>query len=309
VDLSIIIVSYNTKVMTIDCIKSIVEQTHLKCYEILVIDNASSDDSVDEIKKLFPFVKVIESNENLGFAAANNLAVKEAIGNYLLLLNPDTLILDQAIDRLYSFARSWKKEAIFGGRTYLGDGTLDPTSCWKKPTLWSVACFAFGFTAIFKRNIFFDPESYGQWMRDSVRNVDIVTGCFLLLKKSTWEKLKGFSPAFFMYAEEADLCLRALKKDIQPVIFPEAKIIHYGGASEKIVSDKMVRMLKAKLTLIRKHWVSQLAIWLGSQFYLMGTFVRAWSPFGLLSPSEKVLQWRDIWRRRHEWAVDDESSH
>jgi len=301
-ELSIIIISYNTKDMTIECIRSVIEQTKEVDYQLIVLDNNSSDGSAQAIKSNFPDVQLIESKENLGFAKGNNVAALEASGEHLLLLNPDTLILDHAIDRLYAFARLSQGEGIFGGRTYLGDGTLDPTSCWKKPSLWSLFCFAVGLTAAFKRNRFFDPESYGSWQRDSVREVDIVTGCFLLLKKETWDRLNGFSPDFFMYAEEADLCLRAKEAGVQPVIFPDAKIIHYGGASEKVVADKMVRMLTSKVKLIRKHWNTRLAVWLGTVFYLTGAYIRAWNPVGVLFPSEKALQWREIWARRKEWA-------
>jgi len=304
-DVSIIIVSFNTRQMTIDCIKSVIEQTKQIDYELIVLDNNSSDGSVEAIIAEFPNINLIANKTNLGFACGNNLATREAKGKWLLLLNPDTVVLDHAINKLLAFAKSWRDEGIFGGRTYLGDGTFDPTSCWKKPSLWSVFCFALGLTALFKRNVFFDSESYGGWMRDTVRNVDIVTGCFLLLKKETWSKLNGFSSDFFMYAEEADLCLRALSIGVQPVIYPDAKIIHYGGASETIVADKMVRMLKAKVTLIHKHWNNKVSIRFGEYFYIIGAFIRAWNPVGILYPSKKVIQWREIWIRRNEWAYNN----
>ena len=104
---------------------------------------------------------------------------------------------------------------------------------------------------------------------NNIRPVDIITGCFLLLSKQSWDKLNGFSPDFFMYVEEADLCLRAIQIGVQPILYPEAKIIHYGGASEKIVADKMVRMLKAKNTLLRKHWRPPFLVWLGSRLYVL----------------------------------------
>lgn len=299
---SIIIVSYNTRDMTIDCIKSVIEQTTQVSYELIILDNNSSDGSAEAIKSTFPEIKLISLNENIGFARGNNIAANEAKGKYLLLLNPDTVVLDHAIDTLVSFAEEQKFEGIFGGRTYLGDGTFDPTSCFRKPSLWSLFCFATGLTAIFKRNKFFDPESYGRWQRDTIRNVDIATGCFLLLKKQSWSILNGFSPDFFMYAEEADLCLRAIKLGIQPIICPDAKIIHYGGASEKILADKMVRMLKSKIILLNKHWENRLSVKLGTYFYISGAFIRAWTPIGVFFPSDKILQWREIWRRRREWV-------
>jgi len=304
-DISIIVISYNTKQMTIECIRSIFRETHSASFEVIVFDNASSDGSYDALRQEFSSkVELISSRINIGFSSGNNEAAKRANGRYLLLLNPDTVVLDGAIDKLYSFACLQGGNGIYGGKTYDGDGVLDPTSCWKKPSIWSLLCFGVGLTSLFNRNVFFDPESYGQWKRDDVKNVDIVTGCFLLIQQRIWDKLEGFSSDFFMYAEEADLCLRAIEIGVQPVFTPSASIIHYGGASEKIVVDKMVRMLSAKVMLLQKHWLNSNKVRLGVSLYILGSFIRAWHPLGLLSPSEKTLSWREIWKRRSQWAVD-----
>jgi len=303
-DLSIIIISYNTQALTLDCLRSVYEQTKNISFEVVVLDNDSSDGSADAIEQQFPQVKLIRSRENLGFAEGNNVAARKVVGEYLLLLNPDTVVLEQAIEKLLICARRSGQDGIFGGRTYDGEGRLDPTSCWRKPSLWSLFCFAVGLTAIFNRNQFFDPESYGGWPRDEEREVDIVTGCFLLLRTETWRRLHGFDPEFFMYAEEADLCLRAKKNGVRARMCPDAKIIHYGGASERVVADKMVRMLKAKNMLIRKHWDHRYLVWLGGRFYLTGAFLRAWGPSAIFSPSEKSLQWKEVWSRRQQWLIE-----
>lgn len=302
VDLSVIIISFNTKKMTLDCIKSVYEQTSDQSFEIIVLDNDSKDGSAIAIDKEFPQVKLIKSIENIGFAAGNNIASQLAEGKYLLLLNPDTIILDSAIDKLYKFAITWPKEGIFGGRTFLGNGDFDPTSCWRKPSLWSVFCFGVGLTSLFNRHVIFDPESYGSWNRDSIRDVDIVTGCFLLLGSDTWRKLGGFSADFFMYAEEADLCLRAKKIQVQPILCPDAEIIHFGGASEKVGADKMVKMLKAKLTLLRKHWDSPLALFCAEKLYVVGALFRSLPSIHISNSSQKIKQWREIFSRRNEWT-------
>lgn len=135
--LSIIIVSYNTKKYTLECLRSIYEQTQDVSYEVIVIDNASSDGSAEAIEAKFPNVHLIKSKKNVGFAGANNLAAEEAKGDYLLLLNPDTVILDGAIQKLYNFALVNPDNLIYGGRTLFEDRSLNPTSCWKKKTLWS----------------------------------------------------------------------------------------------------------------------------------------------------------------------------
>lgn len=256
--LSIIIVSYNTREMTLECLRSVYAQTRETPFEVLVVDNASSDGSAAAIAAEFPPVRLWSLSENLGFAAGNNFAAQHATGEWLLLLNPDTVVLDGAIDRLVAFAEraqaTHPQAGIFGGRTLFADGSLNPTSCWAAPSLWSTFCVASGLTSVFRGASLFNPEAMPDWKRDTVREVDIVTGCFFLLRRSLWERLGGFDPAFFMYGEEADLCLRARKQGIRGVICPEATIIHYGGASEAIRATKMVRLFRAKAQLFRRHW-------------------------------------------------------
>jgi GT2 family glycosyltransferase len=240
--------------MTLACLRSVLEQTKGISFELIVVDNDSNDNSAQAISEHFPAVRLITSSENLGFARANNLAAEKAKGTYLLLLNPDTVVLDRAVQKLHTFACQHPFNGVYGGRTLYGDNSLNPTSCWKQPSVWSLFCYATGLVSIFRRSVFFDPESYGSWQRDSVREVDIVTGCFLMIEKKLWDQLGGFDPLFFMYGEDADLCLRAVELGAKPIITPEATIIHYRGASEKVHSDKMIRLFLAKEQLVKRHW-------------------------------------------------------
>lgn len=304
-DISIIIISFNTREMTLACLQSVFEQTKDLSFEIIVVDNNSSDNSARAIEASFPSIDLIKYKENLGFAGANNLAAKKANGRYLLLLNPDTVVLDGAIQKLHSFAKSHSDNLVYGGRTLFGDLTLNPTSCWKRPTLWSLFCYSTGLTSIFRNNSFFDPESYGGWARDTIRSVDIVTGCFLMIDRRLWEKLGGFEQDFFMYGEDADLCFRAKNEGAIPIITPEATIIHYCGASENIRVDKMLRLLRAKEQLFRKHW-NRIAAYLGITMLRFSVLSRVCACgflnlIGRKSLYEKYESWRDIWRRRKEW--------
>src|SRR5262245_33862701 len=198
-DLSIVIVSYNTRDLTVACLRSIDAQTQNVGYEVIVVDNDSMDGSAKAIAHEFPHFRLIPLNHNIGFAAANNLATKEARGCRILLLNPDTIILDHAIDNLMAFADQTRSCQLWGGRTLFENGSLDPTSCWRDMSLWSLTCFSFGLTYLAPKSSVLNPESYGDWKRDTVREVDIVTGCFLLIDRQLWERLRGFDPAFFMY--------------------------------------------------------------------------------------------------------------
>ncbi len=303
---SIIVVSYNTRQMTLECLRSVFEQTHRTTFEIIVIDNESADGSADAIEAEFAGrLRLIRSGANLGFAKANNVAAEHATGDYLLLLNPDTLVLDAAIDRLVEFARTRPEAKIWGGRTVYADGSLNPASCWGRQTLWSVFCAACGLSSLFRRTTLFNPEGIGGWARDSIRQVDIVSGCFFLVRREFWKRLNGFDPAFFMYGEEADLCLRASALGARPLISHEAVIIHYGGASERVRVDKMVRLLQAKVRLIRRHWSAwtrDLGVWMLSLWPMSRAI--AWRVHGVGAAREPAHTWSEVYRRRTEWIRD-----
>ena len=264
--LSILVVSYNTKKLTLECLASVFEQTRLTPFELIVWDNASSDGSPEAIDETYGTrVQLVKSEENLGFAAANNRAAEIATGDRLLLLNPDTVILDRAIDVLADFADRFPGCGIWGGRTLFKDGSLNSSSCWGRQTVWSLFCQAIGLSVAFKHTNIFNPEGMGGWNREGVRAVDIVSGCFFMITSELWSALGGFREEFFMYGEEADLCLRARKLGAQPMVTSGATIIHYGGASERVLADKLVRLLKAKRHLIDMHFLPvarQIGRWL-----------------------------------------------
>ena len=304
-ELSIIVVSYGTRDMTIECLGSVVRQTQSTSYEVLVVDNASADGSAEAIARRFPTFHVMAQKENLGFAAANNLAAYAAKGRYLLLLNPDTVVLDRAIDRLHEFAIANSSCRIFGGRTVFADGSLNPGSCWGRITLWTLFCFAVGLTSL-KRSRVFNSEGYGGWGRDTIRQVHTISGCFFLIDRQLWQELNGFDPLFFMYGEEADLCERASKLGAKPSITPAATIIHYDGASEPDQTEQRIKVLAGRVTLMRRHW-SYSACVLGSFLYAMLPLSRV-LVFGAMGSvarnsvyRQKATMWKDVWRHRQRW--------
>jgi GT2 family glycosyltransferase len=304
-ELSILIVSYNTRDITLACLESLYAQTKESDFEVIIVDNASTDGSADAIAVRFPQATLIRHPSNIGFATGNNLAAQNARGKYLLLLNPDTVVLDNAIDRLMRFSKNNPAVGIWGGRTLFPDRTLNPTYCWRRQTLWSAFCCASGLNSLFRGSRVFDPEAMGAWTRERSPEVDIVSGCFLLITRDLWDKLGGFDPAFFMYGEEADLCLRAHKLGARPRITMDATIIHLGGASERVRSDKLVRLIKAKTLLIRRHWppfsarlgVAMLTAWPLSRAFAW----RALSPFRGESGRQSAENWSSVWKRRREW--------
>lgn len=306
-ELTVIVVSFDTRDLTLACLASIFEQTRRTTFEVIVVDNASSDGSAQAIAACFPGVRLIASPENLGFARANNLAARSARGRRLLLLNPDTVVIDAGIDRLVDFARARPRARIWGGRTVFADGSLNPASCWMAQSIWSCLCCASGLSSIFRRSSLFNPEGIGGWDRTGERRVDIVSGCFLLIDADLWNELSGFDPAFFMYGEEADLCLRAAARGARPCVTGDATVIHLGGASERVRADKMVRLLRAKIELIRRHFPRRqraLGVWLLSLWPLSRAV--AWCAMGLLgvrAADDAGSVWREVWARRGEWRA------
>lgn len=305
--LSIIVVSYNTRRMTINCLDSIYAQTEDSDFELLVVDNASSDRSAEAIARHPRRPRLLALDDNIGFARANNLAAGDAKGDFILLLNPDVIVNSGAIDALMAFAQTTPDAGIWGGRTLHADGSLNPSSCWGRMSPWNLLCRASGLTGLFAGSEVFNSEAYGGWQRDSIRQVDIVSGCFLLIRRDLWERLGGFDPLFFMYGEEADLCLRARALGAKPAITPQATIIHFGGASESTRKSKMVKLLSAKASLIKRHWprrwialgLALNALWPWSRW----TAYRAlWMMLGRPEYRDKADTWREIWRARQDWA-------
>lgn len=304
--MSIIIVSYNTRALTLAALASIARFPPSVTYEIILLDNASHDGSAAAIAAAFPDIELIAYAENTGFAGGNNLAIEHASGRRVLLLNPDTEVFAGSLDAIWAFAERAPGRRIWGGRTLFADGSLNPTSCWNRITLWSLFCSASGLTWAFPRSALFHSESFGDWQRDSERDVDIVTGCFLLIDRELWDTLGGFDPQFFMYAEEADLCLRAAKLGARPGITPDAVILHYGGASETSAVDKVVKTLRGRMTLVRKHW-SPAGVIMAALIYRGYALSRLLGSRFLSGPRDTAAtsapKWAQIWRRRREWLA------
>ncbi len=303
---SIIIVSFNTREMTCACIQSVLDEGKGVAQEIIVLDNCSSDGSADAIAGRFPDITLVRSPDNLGFGKGNNVAAEHATGEYILLLNPDTLILDRAVERLLEFARQKPQAKMWGGKTLFADGSLNPASCWAFMTPWSVACGALGLSSIFPQSSLFNREAYPGWNRDSEREVDLITGCFLLLKRSFWYELGAFDEKFYVYAEEADLCYRARKQGAIPTVTPTARIVHYGGASENVRSGKLIRLFSGKATFIRKHWSPPVAS-IGVFFMKLHAFLRMTllGLSGTLRRNDRhknaASEWHEVWVARKSW--------
>ena len=285
--------------------ESIFKETTTINLEVILIDNASHDCTGEANIENFPQVKLLVSKENHGFAQGCNLAAKNACGEYILLLNPDTVVIDRAVERLFAFARANPEAGIYGGRTIFPDGRLNPDFCYRKKTLWSLFCQAFGLTKLFRNTNLFNPEPYGSWKYDSVREVDIITGCFLMVKTELWRQLKCFNPLFFMFGEEVDFCLRAKKHGFKPMFTPDATVIHYGGVSEPKKVNSIVSTMRAEVTLIHEHW-PRAQVGFGVKMIMIRVRIKSiilslGAALGFQGCLEKASIWKGAWERRREW--------
>jgi GT2 family glycosyltransferase len=289
------IVSYNTRQATIACLDSVLA-TGLAGLRVVVVDNSSTDGSAEAIASLFPQVQLIVAAENLGFARAVNVAAGQAEPGYLVLLNPDTVMLPGSLEALLDFARRHPEYRLYGGRTLRSDGSLDPSSCWGSPSLWSLTCYATGLSTAFKNSTLFDPESLGRWQRNTVRAVPVITGCLLLISVQDFRMLGGMDERFFLYGEDAAFSLKARTTGMRPVIVPDAVIIHDSGGSTGGGGTKMCMVMAGKATYLRVCWSKRRAA-VGVVLLQAGSLLRS----SIERARRRPAMWTDVWQRRRDW--------
>jgi GT2 family glycosyltransferase len=253
-DVSIIVVNWNTKSLLRDCLISVYEESRDIDFEIIVVDNASTDGSREMIRNDFPKVILIENIKNRGFAAANNQGIAVAKGRYVLLLNSDTIVLDNCIANIVSFADTQPRAGVIGCRVLNSDRTLQPT-CFMFPSILNLLLSSSYLYKLFPNNRFFGREQMTWWDANYVREVDIVKGCFMLIRREAIEKVGGLDENFFMYAEETDWCYRFRKCGWKVMFAPVGEIIHYGGQSTTQIPVAMIIQLRLSiLKFIKKHY-------------------------------------------------------
>lgn len=253
IDVSIVIVSWNTKDILRDCLCSVYENTSGLSFEVIVIDNASADASAQMVAEEFGDAVLIANTDNRGFAAANNQGMKIARGRYVLLLNSDTVVLDRAIEKMIDFADSKPKTGVAGCRVLNPDMTLQPT-CFKYPSILNMTLSCSYLYKIFPKSRFFGRERMTWWNRNDTRQVDVVTGCFMLVRRSAIDRVGLMDERFLMYAEETDWCYRFRQAGWEIYYTPSAQIIHLGGQSSKQVRSAMrTEVVVSVLKFMKKH--------------------------------------------------------
>lgn len=294
---SVIVVTHNAREMTLRCLDSLRDEISCINDEVVVVDNASGEGLAAEIDSRYADFLVLPQAANLGFASAANLGADCAGGRLLLFLNPDTVVLKGALGRLAEFARTRPGAGIWGGRTLYADGTTNPNSCRRCPTLWSLFCSALALDTRYPASPRFAAMGYGGWARNSERRVDVVCGCFLLVDRGLWDRLGGFSPVFFMYGEDDDLCVRARRLGFSPTFTPEATIIHHGSGTEARQDRKISQILASRALLIGGYFLPP-----ARPFARVLLMVRPCLGRFLARPHLRPL-WQTVWAGRRRWLA------
>ena len=265
-DLSVIIVNYNTKSLLQKCLESVfASQTNYQ-FEVLVSDNASTDGSVEMLKQNFPKAKLIENTANLGFSKGNNVAIKQALGKYILLLNSDTEVRIDTFDLSIKYLDEHQEAGIMGCKVLMPDGSLDKACRRRFPNPWN------SFLRLLELNKFSDYNI--NTPIDQETEVDAVMGAYLMNRKSVVEKIGLLNEEYFMYGEDIDWCWRVKEAGFKVMYYPAAQITHYKYGSAQTAPFKTIRLAHEAMKIFyRKHY-AQRYNWLFNQFVYLGINLR-----------------------------------
>jgi GT2 family glycosyltransferase len=231
-DLSIIIVNYNAREFLKKCIASILENIKNISYEVIVVDNNSSDDSSEMIRKEFPKVKLIANKVNSGFSKANNQGIKiSEKSRYVLFLNPDTVVQKQAVERMIDFMDANKNVGASTCKLVMLNGKMDDAIHRGFPTPWNAFCHFSGAEKLFPKSKLFAGYSLGWKDFDSIHEIDVLAGAFMLVRRNAGEEAKWWDEDYFFYGEDIDFCYMLKQKGWRIYYVPDVFITHYKGVS------------------------------------------------------------------------------
>ncbi|MCH8822432.1 MAG: glycosyltransferase family 2 protein [Planctomycetes bacterium] len=254
-DLSIVIVNWNTQQVIIECLESVYDRLGELHAEVIVIDNASTDNSVKEIATKFPQVRLIANDTNRGFAGANNQGMEIATGRFVLLLNPDTVVLDDAFANSINYLNDNPDVGVVGCQVMEDAETIQRT-CFRYPSILNTLMWVSGALAWKPLSRITGRAAYGPWDRRNVRDVEVVSGMFMLVRREALEEVGFMDEEYFVFAEEADWCYRFSAAGWRCVFAPVGRILHVDGGSKstKQASVRMyVQIQKSLLLFHRKH--------------------------------------------------------
>lgn len=276
-DISVIIVNYNVREFLENLLNSLLKSLKNFSYEIIVVDNASSDRSVEMLKNKFPDIILIENKVNIGFGAANNQAAKIARGKYLLLINPDALVQENTIEVMYNFMETHPDAGAAGCKVLNSDGSLQLACRRGFPGPWASFTKVVGLSSLFPKSKLFARYNLTYLDENQTYEVDAISGSFMFVRREVYEKLNGFDPDFFMYGEDLDLCYRIKKAGYKVYYVHETSIIHYKGECARRSSiDESKIFYDAMRIFVKKHLSSY---WIVEIILLASIYLRAFVHF------------------------------
>jgi GT2 family glycosyltransferase len=250
IDISVVIVGWNAKHYLELCLESLAKAPPRRSMEVLVVDNASTDGSVELIETKFPWVKLIKSSENLGFAKGNNVAIRQCQGRYVALVNPDVIVFPGCLDALADFLDENPRVGNVGPRVLNPDMSMQST-CRRFPTLWNNFCSATGLSTRFKNSRFLAGEHMFYFPHDRTLAVDVLVGCFSMIRREAFDAVGLLDEGLFMYGDDVDWCRRARNAGWQVVFYPGGQAIHDRG---KITAPYPVRFAIAQQRSVLHYW-------------------------------------------------------
>jgi hypothetical protein len=250
IDLSIVIVGWNAKNYLELCLDSLVKAPPRRRMEVLVVDNASTDGSAEMIEAKYPWAKLIKSTENLGFAKGNNVAIRQATGRYIALVNPDVIVFPGCLDALADFLDQNPKVGNVGPRVLNPDMSMQST-CRRFPSLWNNFCSATRLESTFKGRPFFAGEHMFYFPHDRTLAVDVLVGCFSMIRREAFDRVGLLDEGLFMYGDDVDWCRRARNDGWEVVFHPGGQAIHDRG---KITAPYPVRFAVAQQRSVLYYW-------------------------------------------------------
>lgn len=284
--LSIIIVNYNVRYFLEQCLQSVYLAIDGMDAEIFVVDNLSTDDSLSMLRTRYPGVKLMVNHENVGFAKANNQAIRQAQGEYILLLNPDTILAEDALRLSVDFMDKHPKAGGLGVKMVDGYGRFLPESKRGLPTPFVSFCKVFGLSRLFPKSKIFGRYHLGYLDANEIHSVDILAGAYMMMRHSVLEEVGLLDETFFMYGEDIDLSYRIILGGYENYYFPLSRMVHYKGESTKKSSLRYIRIFyQAMIIFARKHyrgngwWLSviiHIAVYLRASMAAVSVFFKRW---------------------------------
>jgi GT2 family glycosyltransferase len=253
-DLSILIVNWNTRDYLLRCLRKVYSTIGHATFEVIVVDNASTDDSVAAVRSQYPQVNLIENDENLGFARANNQALAASRGEFVLLLNSDAFVHDGAVDAMIHHLRTSPDTGIAGCRLVYEDGSLQ-RSCTAFPTLTSELWLALWLDRVFPKSRIFGSYKMTYWDQNDLREVDSVMGACMMVRRAVFDQIGVLDEHFFFSSEEVDFCYRAKQAGWKVRYLPDATATHiWGGSSQQIKTITFLNLYRYRILFFRKHY-------------------------------------------------------